>query len=145
MCWSRTTLLHESKKQTKRMIHAGAAKMLSKQTPNLLKRSIQGRCFKQGEGTGDNRDVHYPWGTARARCRSLRILNSMSSHHCLLCSYLYASTPGISDHNSKFPARKKFPDCLLSDLFSSAANIGTDGSRPYQPRLLTQSNGGPQF
>ena len=49
MCLSRTTHGHESKKQTKRIIHAGAAKKCrNRMTPNPLKISIQGRYSKWG-------------------------------------------------------------------------------------------------
>ena len=71
MCLSRTTHRHESKKQTKRIIHAGAAKKRrNRLTPNPLKISIQGRYSKWW--TSDDRDVHYPRGTASARCRGRR-------------------------------------------------------------------------
>ena len=64
------------------------------------------------------------------RLRSLPKEKSRSSRRRILCSYLHASTPKISEHNPKSPARKKLPDCLLSDLFSSTTLTGTDGSRP---------------
>ena len=69
----------------------------------------------------------HPWETARARCRRRK---SRSSRRRILCSNLHASSPTTSEHNPKFPARKKLPDCLLSDLFSSTTMTGTDGSRP---------------
>ena len=62
--------------------------------------------------------------------RSLPKEKSRSSRRRILCPHLHASTPTISEHNPKFPARKKLPDSLLSDLFSSTTMTGTDGSRP---------------
>ena len=62
--------------------------------------------------------------------RSLPKEKSRSSRRRILCSHLHASTPTISEHNPKFPASNKLPDCLLSDLFSSTTMTGTDGSRP---------------
>ena len=59
-----------------------------------------------------------------------------------LCSYLNASTPSISEHNLKFSARKKLPDCLLTDLLSlipsywvltniHTVNESSSGGKPY--------------
>ena len=132
LCLSRSTHGHESKKQTKRIIHAGVAKkVLSKRIPNPLKLSIQGHPGEMRQaGLRDGRQSRCPGPSFGNGRRSLPKEKSRSSCRRILCSYLQASTPTISEHNPKFPARKKLPDCLLSDLFSSATMTGTDGSRP---------------
>ena len=104
-------------------------KILSKQTPNPLKILIQGKCSKRGRGTGEDRDVHYPSGTA---LRPLPKENtcSRSSRRRFLCSCLHASTQTISEHNPKFSARKKASRLPLIRSFSSTTISGTEGSRP---------------
>ena len=90
-------------------------------------------------GLRDGRQPRCPGPSLRNGPRSLPKEKSRSSRRRILCSYLHSSTPTISEHNPKFPARKKLRDCLLSDLFPSTTMTGTDGSRPQQPRLITQS------
>ena len=105
-------------------------KVLSKRTPNLLKLSTQGHPGEMRQtGLRDRRQPGCPPSLGNGP-RSLPKEKSRSSRRRILCSYLHASTPTISEHNPKFPARKKLPDCLLSDLFSSTTMTGTDGSRP---------------
>ena len=92
--------------------------MLSKRIPNPLKLSIQGH-------PGEMRQAGLRDGRPRCPGPSLgngpRLLpkeKSRSSRRRILCSHLHASTPTSSEHNPKFPASKKLPDCLPSDLFS---------------------------
>ena len=65
-CLSRATHGYESKKQTEQCMKEQQKKMLSKQTPNS-KNIDPAEMLQRGSGTGDDRDVHYPWGTASAR------------------------------------------------------------------------------
>ena len=132
LCLSRSTHGHESKKQTKRIIHAGAAKkVLSKRIPNPLKLSIQGHPGEMRQaGLRDGRQPRCPGPSLGNGPRSLPKEKSRSSRRRILCPHLHASTPTISEHNPKFPAKKKLPDCLLSDFFSSTTMTGTDGSHP---------------
>ena len=107
-------------------------KVLSKRIPNPLKLSIQGHPGEMRQaGLRDGRQPRCPGPSlGNPGPRSLPKEKSRSSRRRILCSYLHASTPTISEHNPTFPARKKLPDCLLSDLFSSTTMTGTDGSRP---------------
>ena len=108
-------------------------KVLSKRIPNPLKLSIQGHPGEMRQaGLRDGRQPtnRCPGPSLGNGPRSLPREKSRSSRRRILCSHLHASTPTISEHNPKFPARKKLPDCLLSDLFSSTTVTGTDGSRP---------------
>ena len=105
-------------------------KVLSKRIPNPLKLSIQGHPGeKRQAGLRDGRQSRCPGPSLGNGPRSLPKEKSRSSRRRILSSYLHASTPTISEHNPKFPARKKLPGCLLSDLFSSTTMTGTDGSR----------------
>ena len=105
--------------------------VLSKRIPNPLKLSIQGHPGEMRQaGLRDGRQPRCPGPSLGNGPRSLPKEKSRSSRRRILCSHLHASTPTISEHNPKFPARKKLPDCLLSDLFSSTTMTGTDGSRP---------------
>ena len=111
----------------------GSKKVLSKRIPNPLKLSIQGHPGEMRQaGLRDRRQPRCPGPSlGNPGPRSLPKKKSRSSRRRILCSYLHASTPTISEHNPKFPARKKLRDCLLSDLFSSTTmTAGTDGSRP---------------
>ena len=143
MCLSRTTHRHEAdtkaKFKRKEWCMQEQQKRMSKQTPNPLKISLQGKCSKRGWGMCDDRDVHYPWGTA---LRPLPKENtySRSSRRRFLCSYLHASTPTISEHNRKFLARKKFPDCLLSDLFLPLTMTTDDWNRWFASLATTVDN-----
>ena len=98
---------------------------------NPLKLSIQGHPGEMRQAVlRDGRQPRCPGPSLGNRPRSLPKEKSRSSRRRILCSYLHASSPTISEHNPKFSARKKLPDCLLSDLFSSTTMTGTDGSRP---------------
>ena len=108
-------------------------KVLPKRIPNPLKLSIQGHPGEMRQAW--LRDGRQPGCSGPSLGNGPRSLpkeksRSESSRRQILCSYLHASTPTISGHNPKFPARKKLPDFLLSDLFSSTTMTGTDGSRP---------------
>ena len=83
------------------------------ETPNPLKIPIQGRYSKWGKGTGDDRDVHYPWGTASARCR--RRIHVAGLLVAVFCAHISMLAPqrSLPEHNPKLSARKKLPDCLL--------------------------------
>ena len=110
-------------------------KVLSKRIPYPLKLSIQGHPGEMRQaGLRDGRQPRCPGPSlGNLGPRSLpkdQKEKSRSSRRRILCSYLHASTPTISEHNPTFPARKKLPDCLLSDLFSSTTMTGTNGSRP---------------
>ena len=106
-------------------------KVLSKRIPTPLKLSIQGHPGEMRQaGLRDGRKPRCPGPSLGNGPRSLPNEKSRSSRRRMLCSNLLASTPTISEHNPKFPARKKLRDCLLSDLFSSTTMTGTDGSRP---------------
>ena len=106
-------------------------KVLSKRIPNPLKLSIQGHPGEMRQaGLRNGRQPRYPGPSLGNGPRSLPKEKSKSSRSRILCSYIHASTPTISEHNPKFPARKMLPDCLLSDLFSSTTMTGTNGSRP---------------
>ena len=137
MCLARTKHAcgHESRNwQTKRIMQAEQKKM-SKQTLNPLRNIDLGRCSKR-QGTNDSRDVHPSLGNGpQQRPKE----NSRCSCRRLPSSYLYDSTPTISEHNPKFPATERLPDGLLSALFSPTAMTWTDGLHPQQPRLITQS------
>ena len=105
--------------------------VLSKRIPNPLKLSVQGHPGEMRQaGLRDGRHPRCPGPSLGNGPRSLPKEKSRSSRRRILCSHLHASTPTISEHNPKFSARKKLPDCLLSDLFSSTTMTGTDGSRP---------------
>ena len=107
-------------------------KVLSKRIPNPLKLSIWGHPGEMRQaGLRDGRQPGCPGPSlGNPGSRSLPKEKSRSSRRRILCSNLHASTPTISEHNPTFPARKKLPDCLLSDLFSSTTMTGTDGPRP---------------
>ena len=132
LCLSRSTHGHESKKQTKRIIHAGAAKNCCRNGFQILKIIDPGASRGDAPGGAKGRATTWicPGPSLGNGPRSLPKEKSRSSRRRILCSHLHASTPTISLHNPKFPARKKLPDCLLSDLFSSTTMTGNDGSRP---------------
>ena len=121
----------KSKRNLKNNPCRSSKKVLSKRIPNPLKLSIQGHPGEMRQaGLRDGRQTECPGPSLGNGPRSLPKEKSRFSRRRILCSYLHASTPTISKHNPKFPARKKLPDCLLSDLFSSTTMTGTDGSRP---------------
>ena len=96
---------------------------LSEQTPNPLQK-FPGMMLqaKLRSGAGDNRGVLSLGNSPHPLPKE----KSKSARRRFLRSYLRASTPTISAHNPKFPARKMNPDYLLSAHFSSATMTGTD-------------------
>ena len=92
MCLSRTTHGHESKKQTKRIIHAGAAKKCrNRLTPNPLKISIQGRYSK--------------WVNGRATTEMSTILGERPAPAATEGEYMYCSLHRTL--NADFPPPQK--------------------------------------
>ena len=92
-------------------------KMLSKQTPNS-KNIDPGEMLQRGSGTGDDRDVHYPWGTAIARWWRRTDVAGLLVRG-LLCSYLQASTPCQRSLNKtqSFHWGKSFPITSYPNFF----------------------------
>ena len=127
---TRDTWTRKQKANEKNNPCRSSKKMLSKRIPNPLK-SIQGHPGEMRQaGLRDGRQPRCPGPSLGNGPRSLPKEKIRSSRRRILCSHLHASSPTIFEHNPKFPARKKLPDCLLSDLFSSTTMTGTDGSCP---------------
>ena len=119
MCLSRTTHGHESKIQTKRMMHAGAAKIKNDvETDSESSKNIDpgGNAPSGVEGRATTEMSTILGGRLCARCRRrIHVAGLLVAVFCALISMLAPqrslnTTQGIS-------ARKKLPDCLLSDLF----------------------------
>ena len=108
-------------------------KVLSKRIPNPLKLSIQGHPGEMRQaGLRDGRQPRCPGPSLGNGPRSLPKEKSRSSRRRILCSYLHASTRTISEHNPKFPARKKLLDCLpvIRSLFFLLHHWNKPRTRP---------------